>query len=75
VFALLVAPPATAQLITRRTLAGLALSIAIAILIAWLGLVVAYYSIYPVGFYITTFGFGAYVLTRLAIHVHARLRP
>ena len=75
VFALLVAPPATAHLITRRTLAGLALSIAIALLIVWLGLVVAYYSIYPVGFYITTFAFGAYVLTRIAIHVHARLRP
>ena len=75
VFALLVAPPATAQLITSRTLAGLALSIAIALAIAWLGLIVAYYSIYPVGFYITTFAFGAYVLTRLALHVRARLRP
>jgi zinc/manganese transport system permease protein len=75
VFALLVAPPATAQLITSRTLAGLALSIAIALVIAWLGLLVAYYSIYPVGFYITTFAFGAYVLTRLSFHVRARLRP
>jgi zinc/manganese transport system permease protein len=75
VFALLVAPAATAQLITSRPLAGLALSIAIGLLIAWLGLVVAYYSIYPVGFYITTFAFGSYVLTRLAIHVRSRLRP
>jgi zinc/manganese transport system permease protein len=75
VFALLVAPSAAAQLITSRPLASLLLSIAIALAIAWAGLVVAYYSIYPVGFYITTFGFGAYVLTRLGSHVHARLRP
>jgi zinc/manganese transport system permease protein len=75
VFALLVAPAASAQVITTRPLASLALSVAIALVIAWAGLVVAYYSIYPVGFYITTFAFGVYVLIRLASHVHARLRP
>ena len=53
-FALLVGPPATAQLVTTRTLASLALSIAIAVAIAWLGLMVAYYSIYPVGFWVTS---------------------
>ena len=74
VFALLVAPPATAQLITSRPLAGLVLSVAIALLVVWLGLGVAYFSIYPVGFYITTFAFGAYVLVRLATHVLARVR-
>jgi zinc/manganese transport system permease protein len=75
VFALLVAPAASAQVITTRPLLSLVLSIAIALVIAWTGLVVAYYSIYPVGFYITTFAFGFYVLTRLGSHVHARLRP
>jgi len=75
VFALLVAPAASAQVITSRPIASLVLSIAIALVIAWAGLVVAYYSIYPVGFYITTFGFGTYVLTRLGSYVHARLRP
>jgi zinc/manganese transport system permease protein len=65
VFALLVAPPATAQLITLRPLAGLFLSIALAVLIVWLALGVAYFSIYPVGFYLTTFAFGLYLLVRL----------
>ena len=64
VFAVLVAPPATAQLITMRPLAGLALSVAFALLVVWLGLGVAYFSIYPVGFYMTTFAFGLYVAVR-----------
>jgi zinc/manganese transport system permease protein len=65
VFALLVAPPATAQLVTMRPVAGLLLSVAFALVIAWLGLGIAYFSIYPVGFYTTTFAFGLYVLVRL----------
>jgi zinc/manganese transport system permease protein len=65
VFALLVAPPACAQQITMRPLAGLALSMIFALLIAWLGLGIAYFSIYPVGFYVTTLAFGLYVLLRI----------
>jgi zinc/manganese transport system permease protein len=61
-FALLVAPPATAQLLTSRPLAGLLLSVAIALLVAWLGLAAAYFSIYPAGFYTTTFALAAYLL-------------
>jgi zinc/manganese transport system permease protein len=64
VFALLVAPAASAQQLTMRPFAGLALSIAFAILIVWLGLTVAYFSIYPVGFYTTTFAFGLYLTAR-----------
>jgi zinc/manganese transport system permease protein len=63
VFALLVAPPATAQLVTMRPLRSLALSIAAAALVTWLGLGVAYFSPWPVGFYTTTFAAGLYVLT------------
>jgi zinc/manganese transport system permease protein len=72
VFALLVAPPAAAQAITSRTLAGLALSVALALLIVWLGLAAAYFSIYPAGFYITSFAFGAYLLARAASAVRDR---
>ncbi len=64
VFALLVAPPACAQLVTTRPLAGLALSVGFALAIVWLGLGIAYFSIYPVGFYVTTFAFGLYVALR-----------
>ncbi len=63
-FALLVRRRPAAQLITVRPLAGLALSIGFALLIVWLGLGVAYFSLYPVGFFITTFAFGLYVLIR-----------
>ncbi|MDQ6821155.1 MAG: metal ABC transporter permease [Actinomycetota bacterium] len=64
VFALLVAPPAAAHVLTNRPLASLALSIGFAVLIAWLGLGIAYFSIYPVGFYITSLAFGVYLLAR-----------
>jgi zinc/manganese transport system permease protein len=65
VFALLVAPAAAAQQITLRLVMGLALSIAFALTIAWLGLGIAYFSVYPVGFYITTLAFGLYALVRV----------
>jgi zinc/manganese transport system permease protein len=65
VVALLVAPPATAQLVTLRPLPGLLLSVALGLVVVWLGLVVAYYSPYPVGFWITTFAFVAYLLVRI----------
>jgi zinc/manganese transport system permease protein len=64
VFALLVAPAACAQTITRAPLAGLALSIALALLIVWLSLAIAYFSIYPVGFYVTTLAFVLYAALR-----------
>jgi len=65
VFALLVTPAATAQQITARPLAGVALSVAIALVVTWVGLALAYFSIYPVGFYVTTVSFALYALTRL----------
>jgi zinc/manganese transport system permease protein len=65
VFALLVMPAATAQALTARPARSLALSAVIAVAVTWLGLTVAYYSPYPIGFWVTTFAFGAYVLARL----------
>jgi zinc/manganese transport system permease protein len=61
VFALLVMPPAAAQQLTSRPAAGLVLSVAIGLVVAWLGVGIAYFSAYPTGFFITTFGFIAYV--------------
>jgi zinc/manganese transport system permease protein len=74
VFALLVTPAATAQLLTARPALGLALSVALAFLVTWLGLAIAYFSPYPVGFWITTLSFGLYVLIRLTTALH-RGRP
>jgi zinc/manganese transport system permease protein len=61
VFALLVMPAATAQLLTARPALGLVLTVAIGLVVTWLGLAAAYFTPYPIGFYVTTFGFAGYV--------------
>jgi zinc/manganese transport system permease protein len=62
VFALLVMPAAAAQQLTARPVWSLAVTVAIGVVVTWLALAVAYFSVYPVGFYVTTFGFAAYLL-------------
>jgi zinc/manganese transport system permease protein len=74
VFALLVTPAATAHQLTARPGLGIALSVAIALGVTWLGLALAYFSIYPVGFYVTTLAFGVYVLARIGRAVADRPR-
>jgi zinc/manganese transport system permease protein len=74
VFALLVTPAATAHELTSRPALGIALSVAIALGVTWLGLALAYFSIYPVGFYITSLSFALYVLVRLTRLPTARRR-
>jgi zinc/manganese transport system permease protein len=54
VFALMVGPPAAAQLVTRRLGKGLALAAIFAVAVAWLGIVVAYYTDWPASFCIAT---------------------
>jgi zinc/manganese transport system permease protein len=66
VFALLVMPAATARQLTARPGLSFAITIALGLVIVWLGLAAAYFSIYPVGFYVTTFGFAGYVLAAAA---------
>ncbi|MEA2311291.1 MAG: zinc/manganese transport system permease protein [Solirubrobacteraceae bacterium] len=64
VFALLVTPAATALTITARPLASLALAAGLALAVTWLGLAIAYFSPYPVGFWVTSLSFAFYVLVR-----------
>jgi zinc/manganese transport system permease protein len=66
IFALLVAPAATAQRLTARVGRGVALSVGIALLTTWSSLIAAYLSSYPVGFFITTLALGGYLAARLA---------
>jgi zinc/manganese transport system permease protein len=66
VFALLVMPAATAQALSARPATSLALSVVLAIVITWLGLGAAYFSVYPIGFFVTTIGFACYLLAILA---------
>ncbi len=62
VFAVLVMPAAAAQRLTNNPRRSLVISIAIAVVITWLGLYAAYVSSYPVGFYLTSIGFVIYLL-------------
>jgi zinc/manganese transport system permease protein len=73
VFALLVMPAASAQQLTARPALSFALTIALAVLITWLGLGVAYFSVYPVGFFVTTLGMAVFVLSVIIRNVAARL--
>jgi len=66
IFALLVAPGAIAGRVFRRPAAALALSAALAILITWASLALAFYTPYPVSFYVTSLAFVAYLGVRAA---------
>ena len=65
VFALLVVPAASAQVLTARPGLSFVLATVFGILITWAGLACAYYSPYPVGFWTTTIAFGTYMTARL----------
>ncbi|MFF3511269.1 metal ABC transporter permease [Streptomyces sp. NPDC002573] len=62
VFALMVIPAATAQVLTTRPALSLALAVLLAFAATWLGLTAAYYSPYPLGFFVTTIAFAGYLL-------------
>jgi zinc/manganese transport system permease protein len=62
VFALLVAPAATAARLTARPALGIVLSVLIAVSVSWLGEAIAFYSPYPIGFWVTSLAFAGYLL-------------
>ncbi len=64
VFSLLVMPAATAQLVSAKPAVSLGLTVVLALLVTWAGLVLAYYALYPLGFCISSFAFGLYLLAR-----------
>jgi zinc/manganese transport system permease protein len=65
VFTLMVAPAAAAQLLAIRLWTGLFLSVAFALLEAWLGLTLAFYTDWPTSFWITGLGGAFYLLAHL----------
>jgi zinc/manganese transport system permease protein len=65
IFALLVTPAAIAERLTARPIVAVGISIVLAIGFTWMGLAVAYFTPYPVGFWITSFAFATYALIRL----------
>ena len=74
IFALLVTPAAIAQDVTTRPAVAVAVAVALALIFTWAGLAVGYFTPYPVGFFITTFAFGAYALVRSGRFVFVRMR-
>lgn len=65
VFALMVAPAAAALRLTRHFLTGFLLAIGLAVGIAWLSLLLAYFTDWPTSFWITGLGGFAYALSHL----------
>jgi len=65
VFALLVAPAATARALTPRVGLGLVLSLVIALLITWLALGLSYFTNDAVGFFVGTIALAAYALAQI----------
>jgi zinc/manganese transport system permease protein len=64
IFALLVTPAAIAQYVTTRPAVAVTVAVILALIFTWIGLAVGYFTPYPVGFFITTFAFGTYLLVR-----------
>jgi zinc/manganese transport system permease protein len=65
IFALMVIPAATAVRLTKKPLYAIVISVAIALLATWAGLLIAFFEPYPVSFFITSIVFGLYLLVRL----------
>ncbi len=65
IFTLLVTPAATARRLSTRPMVEVIVSVVLAIIFTWAGLVAGYYTSLPVSFFITSFAFGFYVLVRV----------
>lgn len=65
IFALMVTPAAVAERLARTPAQGISISVAVALLATWSGLILAFYLPYPVSFFITSIVFLLYGATRL----------
>jgi zinc/manganese transport system permease protein len=75
IFSLMVTPAAIAQQLAKTTRGAVMLSIAIAVMATWLGLFIAFFSPYPVSFYITSIVFIAYLLVRFGRYMARHRTP
>jgi zinc/manganese transport system permease protein len=74
IFALVVTPAAIAERVCRSPLQALVVGVLIALASTWIGIAIAYFTPYPVSFFITAISFGAYVLVRVTESVGSRRR-
>jgi zinc/manganese transport system permease protein len=65
IFSLMIGPPAAARAFTRRPVAAIALSVAIALIIVWAAIALSYQTDWPVGFFVGAASAGAYACGRL----------
>jgi zinc/manganese transport system permease protein len=65
IFALMVTPAAIAERLASTPAQGIIISISVALLATWSGLILAFYIPYPVSFFITTIIFSLYAATRI----------
>src|SRR5712692_4768810 len=63
VFALLVAPAATAERLTHRPLTAIALSIVLGLVFTWSGLILSFAGLWPVSFYIAALASCSYLVS------------
>jgi zinc/manganese transport system permease protein len=75
IFALMVTPAAIAQQLAKTARGAITLSIAISVMATWLGLFIAFFTPYPVSFFITTIVFIAYVTVRFGRYIVRNRRP
>lgn len=72
VFALIVAPPAAAQHLTRRPFSAIIISVAFGLFFTWGGLLLALVTNYPVSFYIAALAAITYFI---AVRIGHRIQP
>jgi zinc/manganese transport system permease protein len=65
IFSLMVTPAAIAKYLSRRPQVAILISVVIALSAVWLGLFLAFYTPYPVSFFISALVFGLYVIVRV----------
>lgn len=65
IFALLIAPPATAMYLTARVYPALGIAMALGVLETWFGLIMAFYTNYSVSFFIASAAVALYLLVRV----------
>jgi zinc/manganese transport system permease protein len=71
-FSLMIGPAAAARSITARPGAAMVLSVAIALVTVWTGIVISYESDWPLGFLVGTMGAGFFLAGRGYAAVHGR---
>lgn len=72
IFALLVTPAATARRLTSRPVTAVGLSVLLALVCTWVGLIAGYFTPLPVSFFITSLSFVLYLLVRLGSGLFVR---